>query len=161
MKKALYLLVFLNFFILISLSAQNEEKAVREVVDRMFESMYEGDSAKLRTCFYSTDVPMMTSGFRNGKPFLSQGNLERFANAVGTPHDEMWDERIWDVKIMVDDNMAIAWMDYAFYLGDKFSHCGVNNFTFFKSEEGWKIVSISDSRRSEGCDIPKKVSRKG
>jgi hypothetical protein len=48
--------------------------------------------------------------------------------------------------------MAAIWTEYSFYLGDKFSHCGVNSFQLFKDETGWKIIYIVDTRRKEGCD---------
>ncbi len=40
-----------------------------------------------------------------------------FARAVGRPHDQVWNEQIWDVKIMVDGRLATAWMEFAFCLG--------------------------------------------
>jgi hypothetical protein len=55
----------------------------------------------------------------------------------------------YDIKI--DDNMAIAWTPYEFYITDKFSHCGVNVFTLIKTEQGWKIAGIIDTRRKEKC----------
>jgi hypothetical protein len=48
--------------------------------------------------------------------------------------------------------MATAWTPYKFYLDKTFSHCGVNAFQLFKSENGWKIISILDTRRKEPCD---------
>ena len=67
--------------------------------------------------------------------------------AVGTPHKEQWDERIYDVKIQVDGPLATAWTPYKFYFGENFSHCGVNAFTLIKTDDGWKISGITDKRR--------------
>ena len=73
---------------------------------------------------------------------------------MGTPHDEVWDERIWDVVIHIDDNLASAWMNYAFILGDTLSHCGVNSMQFVRTAEGWKAVYLVDTRRRTGCEVP-------
>ena len=74
---------------------------------------------------------------------------------VGTPHTEVYDERISDVQIRVDGNFATAWMNYTFYVvsngTDQLSHCGVNAFHFFRGTDGWKITQITDTRRREGC----------
>jgi len=55
-------------------------------------------------------------------------------------------------KILIDSQLASVWTDYKFYIGDKFSHCGVNSFQLVKLNDGWKIVYIIDTRRKEGCN---------
>ena len=79
--------------------------------------------------------------------------------AVGSPHDVVWDERIWDVRIDVRDNLAAAWMDYAFFAGDQFSHCGVNAMQFARNADGeWKLIHLADTRRApDACDLPDEV----
>lgn len=96
---------------------------------------------------------MTTAEGQNG-PVLHLVSVDQFLEAVGTPHDEVWDERIWDVSIDVDDRLAAAWMKYAFIIGEQFSHCGVNAFQFFHGEDGWKIIQITDTRRMDACDLP-------
>lgn len=127
------------------------EKEVEAVINTMFKGMHEGDSAMIHSVM-GADVRMETTATnKEGEPVLFQGSLERFLSAVGTPHDEIWDERVSGLKIMVDDNLATAWMDYSFYAGDKFSHCGVNAMSLFRSAEGWKIIYLIDTRRKEDC----------
>jgi hypothetical protein len=53
--------------------------------------------------------------------------------------------------IHVDDGLAMVWVKYSFYLNDKFSHCGVDAFLLARDTAGWKIVSLGDTRRREGC----------
>ncbi len=66
---------------------------------------------------------------------------------------------IWDPKIEIDGNLAQAWTQYAFYVGKKFSHCGVDAFQLFKGTDGtWKIFQLADTRQKEGCKIPKEIS---
>ncbi|MFN2421877.1 MAG: hypothetical protein ABR527_10985, partial [Gemmatimonadota bacterium] len=77
-----------------------------------------------------------------------------FINAVGTPHEETWDERICDVEVRIDGRLATVWANYAFYLRDRLSHCGVDAFQLFHDVDGWKIFEIADTRRSEGCEPP-------
>lgn len=133
-------------------AAMTEEAKVEAVVNRMFKGMYEGDSAMVHSVM-GQDVRMETTAFdKEGAPVLFQGSLERFLTAVGTPHDQIWDEKVSNLKVMVDDNLAVAWMDYSFYAGDKFSHCGVNAMSLFRSPEGWKIIYLVDTRRKENCE---------
>ncbi|MEM6344565.1 MAG: nuclear transport factor 2 family protein [Bacteroidota bacterium] len=134
-----------------STKAITEEARVEAAVNRMFEGMYKGDSAMVHSVM-GEDVRFETTTFnKEGDPVLFQGSLESFLEAVGTPHDAIWDERISNLKVMIDDNLAIAWMDYSFYVGENFSHCGVNAMSLFRSPDGWEIIYIIDTRRKENC----------
>ncbi|MFM7855462.1 MAG: hypothetical protein ACKO96_26940, partial [Flammeovirgaceae bacterium] len=62
-------------------------------------------------------------------------------------------------KMEVDGRFAQVWCDYAFYVGNKFSHCGVDAFHLFKgSDNVWRIFHLVDTRRREGCAVPESVS---
>ena len=134
-------------------SAQTPEEEVRAVIDQLFDGMRAGDSTAVRATFHPEAALYTTFTDPQGNRQLRQGSVDDFATAVGTPHDEVWDEHIWDVEIRVDDNLASAWMQYGFYLGENFSHCGVNSFQLFRTDEGWKTIYLVDTRRRQGCDV--------
>jgi hypothetical protein len=132
----------------------DDEAAVIEVVGALFDAMRAGDSAAMRATLHSS-ATAATAFVRDGVPTLSrETSLDGFVQAVGTPHDEVWDERIWDTEVEIDGLLATAWMNYAFFAGDTFSHCGVNAFQLFKAADGWKIFHVADTRRREGCEMP-------
>lgn len=148
-------IIFLVLAFSLNIPAQSqdssEETAVKAVIQKMFDAMRAGDSSALLTVFHK-DVVMLTTYFdKEGKSKMHQGELQKFADAVGTPHEEIWDEKIWSYEIKIDANMATAWTEYTFYLGEKLSHCGVNAFTLFNSEVGWKIIHLIDTRRRTEC----------
>jgi len=128
-----------------------ENEHVRRNVDLLFHGMRAGDSTLLLKVF-APDCSL-TSFSRNEQDsiIIHKSDAASFIKAAGKPHKEKWDERIYDVKIMADDLMATVWAPYKFYLGDKFSHCGVNVFTLIKTENGWKIYEIKDTRRKTAC----------
>ena len=133
---------------------QGEEAAVMAVVEVMFDAMRAADSAAMRAVLHPTATGASVS-VREGVPTLTrEESLDGFVQAVGTPHEEVWDERIWDSEVRVDGNLATAWMKYAFYVGEEFSHCGVDAFQLFKDEAGWKVFHVADTRRREGCETP-------
>ena len=103
---------------------------------------------------FDKNVRLATIDTRDNIPRFREGSLKRFLNAVGTPHENIWDEKIWDPIVKIDGNMATVWVNYAFYVGDQFSHCGVNAFQLFKSATGWKIVNLTDTRRKDNCKEP-------
>lgn len=88
---------------------------------------------------------------RMAEPELRRTPAAGFLQAVGSPREEVWDERISNLQIQIDGPLASAWMDYSFYRGDVFSHCGVNTMMLLRETDGWKIFAISDTRRRIGC----------
>ena len=136
-------------------SAQSPEDDVRATIDKLFDGMRAGDSTMVRSVFHPSVSMATTFTHREtGDPTMRDGSADDFVTAVGTPHDQVWNERIWDVTIHVRDNLASAWMNYAFYQGSEFSHCGVNSFQFFRSAEGWKVIYLVDTRQRQGCELP-------
>jgi len=129
-----------------------EESKVHQVIIDLFDGMREGDSAKVHRTF--DDRVMMWTSHTNkeGEAVLKQDKLQGFLDAVGTPHDEIWNEKIRNTKIQIDGNLAQAWTEYGFFIGEKFSHCGVDAFLFSKIDGQWKIITLADTRQREGCD---------
>ncbi len=139
--------------------ATGDEAAVRAVIDRLFDGMRAGDSTVVRSTF-APSMRLMTVTRRGGEVVVSETPADRFVAAVGAPHEAVWDERTWDVEVRVDGPLAVAWVPYAFYLGDELSHCGTNAFQLAKLGGTWKIVQITDTRRADcGAFVPEHVQR--
>ena len=125
---------------------------IKTVLEELFEGMREGDSAKVSAVFRK-DVSMWSSfEDQQGNQVLRKGDLDQFLKAIGSPHDQVWDERLYNIKIEIDDHIAQAWADYTFHIGDQFSHCGVDAFHLVKEEGSvWKIIHLMDTRRKQDC----------
>ncbi len=128
----------------------SEREAVLAPVHQLFDGMRKGDSAAVRRAFHP-EAFLATALMRQGKPTLQVDTLDAFLRAVGTPHDEVWDERLHGEKVEIDGPLASVWTEYSFYAGGKFSHCGVDAFQLAKTPEGWRIIALTDTRRQEGC----------
>lgn len=155
--KNFVLIVILMLFAQILKAQQSQkftavESEVVAVIQKMFDGMRKGDSAMVSATFHSTMRLQTTFTNKAGQATLvTENSPANFLKAVGTPHPEVYDERILNYEVRVDDNLATVWTPYEFYAGEKFSHCGVNAFQLFKSDKGWKIIHIVDTRRKEGC----------
>ncbi len=150
MQKLFFIIFFVSFSPI--LKAQNAaEKEVIAVIDRFFEGMKKNDTTLIRTTL-DPSVRLQTTGFnKEKKSMLKTESMNDFFASVAQKREFVLDERLLSYEVRIDDNMATAWTPYEFYLGEKFSHCGVNSFQFFKSAEGWKIIQITDTRRKEPC----------
>lgn len=133
-------------------SFEGEAAEVNQVIIDLFDGMRAGDSAKVHRCFMD-DVKMLSTFVKkDGEKMVKDGDLKSFLNAIGTPHDEVWNEKIRNTKILIDGHFAQAWTEYGFFVGEKFSHCGVDAFLMIKEEGSWKIIHLADTRRRKGCD---------
>jgi hypothetical protein len=159
------LCVFALFVCAVSLRAQPatapENEAIVKVVRRLFEGMEKGDSAMVSSTFAS-DVTLATMrrNKENKGQIARENSIDGFLKAVGTSHPDAWHEEIWNIKVQQDDNFAQVWCDYAFYVGKRFSHCGVDAFHLYKGDDGWKIFHLADTRRSTPCTIPEEIQNR-
>lgn len=138
-------------------SQEGEAQAVRAQIDVLFDGMRAGDSTAVRAVFHE-QARLHTALGPSDTSAVGATSIDGFVEAVGQPHEQTWDERIWDVEIRVDGPLASAWVPYAFYLGDELSHCGVNAMQFVQTADGWQIVQLTDSRRHD-CEVPPDVQK--
>lgn len=133
---------------------ENQEAlAVQQVIEQLFNAMRTSDTTALRQVFHE-DARLQTAlqHPQTKATRLVTESIDNFIAQVGSPHPEVYDERILHYDIKIDRVMATVWTPYRFYIGDKFSHCGVNAFQLFKTTDaGWKIIQIVDTRSKEDC----------
>ena len=127
----------------------SDHAAVIAVANDLFAAMRARDADALRA-LQTSEVAMIRIT-KDAPPFIHVGSPDVFINAiVNAPAEPR--ERMWDPEVRIDGDLATLWAPYEFYLGDRFSHCGVDAFQFVRIDGSWKIVSIAFTRRNEGCD---------
>jgi hypothetical protein len=135
-----------------SMKAQNEETLVKNTINQLFDGMRQSDTSLIRSAF-APDATMQTIVKNSeGQIQVRTDGVDGFVRQVGQPHKDIYDERITFDMIRIDGELAIAWTPYKFYVGETFSHCGVNAFQMVKLNGIWKILNIIDTRRKENCD---------
>ena len=90
----------------VAAQAPSDDAQVRAVVKQLFDGMRAGDSAMVRATF-AEGAQMATAMMRNGEPVWrwDPNAVDGFAKAVGTPHDQVWDEKLWEIDVMIDNNL--------------------------------------------------------
>lgn len=129
-----------------------EEEAIKKTINNLFTGMRNADSSMVRSAFNQGAILQTIGKTKDGNGVVRSSDLNAFIASIAKPHPEIYDERIVFTKILIDDQLASVWTDYQFYIGDKFSHCGVNSFQLVKVNDSWKIVYLIDTRRKEKCN---------
>jgi hypothetical protein len=150
MRKILLTLIFTTGS-LMAYCQSDQTAAIKQTVNTLFDAMRKGDSTLLRSVFSKDMILQSIANDKDGKAILSTEKADGFVKAIGAPHTAMYDERIVFDAIKIDGDLASVWAPYKFYLGDKFSHCGVDVFQLMKTAYGWKIIYIVDTRRKDNC----------
>jgi hypothetical protein len=152
-----YFSFYLLLFTFVS-KGQVTDNSILEPINNLFDGMEKGDSALAHSAFFK-DAMLITVLEKEGDISLRKETVEPFLMAIASPKQVQWHEPIWDVKINQDGNFAHVWASYAFFLGNKFNHCGIDTFQLIKTKSGWKIFYLADTRRKAGCEVPEEITK--
>lgn len=128
--------------------AQTPETEVRAVIDRMFQGLRDQDTTVMRSTFHP-DFRLAITTSRDGQPVIRQVSGDAFLTSIVNATARL-DEQISDVEIRVDDNLAMVWNRYVFYVDGVADHCGVDAFMLVRTPEAWKVLQVADTQRA--CD---------
>ncbi len=152
-RRAIFSFCIFSLFYIHGLTAQDEqdEIMIKACIQNLFKGMLAGDTNRVLATFHE-DVRMQTTNIDSlGVPQVVTGTVAAFLNRVQNADPNKLDERILRYDIKVDGLMASAWTEYSFYLDGQLHHCGTNAFQLFKTNQGWKITQVVDTRYYENC----------
>lgn len=134
-------------------SSPDDEAAVMEVVERLFEGMRARDGEVVASVFHPQARLVSTGAEPDGTPRIQFMEPAAFAATVGQG-GAPWNEPLFATEVRVDGNLAHVWTFYRFYAGERFSHCGHNSIRLVRTAQGWRIMDLADTRRTDPCDPP-------
>lgn len=136
-------------------SAQTTSAADQEVlavINTMFEGFARKDTTIIRGTLHD-DVKLVTAVTnKEGKPIVHTETMDNFLQGIAKAPGKL-EEKLFDPEVRIDGNLATVWVLYEFWYDDKYSHCGIDSFQLARTEGGWKIFSIADTRRGK-CNTP-------
>ncbi|RBW62910.1 hypothetical protein DS884_00940 [Tenacibaculum sp. E3R01] len=94
---------------------------------------------------YTISIDSLGNSTKKIEEPVDEGKLDRIKNWLNNTKDDL-DEEIFDVRINIDGELAMAWVPYNFYRNNQFSHSGTNAFILMKFDNIWKIISVADTR---------------
>jgi|GEM_PF-74977 len=128
-----------------------DSEQIIATICRVFDAMRWSDTMLAKPLFAPNCRLYTPVTNASGQTNLNEENLSSFMKAIGSSRKEILDERILKYKMDIDGPLAQVWADYNLYLGGKFIHCGIDVFHLYKSNQGWKIFELADTRRKTGC----------
>lgn len=123
-------------------SSNDDQENIKKVILKTFTAMKSVDSLALISCFSSNAV-LHVSQIRPEGNIVREVPIAKFVQNVRSRKAGEMDERVlsWG-EILIDHEIASAWVPYEFYLNGKFTHKGVDAFLLIKTGDVWKIQTL-------------------
>jgi hypothetical protein len=121
---------------------------VMTAVQKLFDGMRARDTLGLAQVL-DPAARLVTTFGTSAAPDMDVTPVPAFIHIVATAEPgQLLDERIGDPVVELEDNLATVWVKYRFYIGERFSHCGVDAMQLAKTTNGWQIIALADTRRA-------------
>jgi hypothetical protein len=119
-----------------------DEDQIKAVILKTFSAMKSVDSVALKSCFTEKALLHISQVKPEGN-VIREVPIASFVKNVLTRKLGDMDERVlsWG-PILIDHEIATAWVPYEFYLNGKFTHKGVDAFILVKVGEEYKIQTL-------------------
>lgn len=116
------------------------------VADKLFEAMRAKNADAIRALFIAegqlvaVDKPRNGVGISKTRTFTADAFAKMIAEGKGE-----FIEKMPEKEVKINGDFALVVGRYTFYVGDKFSHCGVNSFQMVRTETGWRIANAAST----------------
>jgi hypothetical protein len=127
------------------------EAAVMAPVDALFAAIAARDGARVLPSVRAEGSVTSVGVVSDGAPALRRRSWAEWAAGM-KPGPERYEEKLTDPAIEVDGDIAMVWSPYVFLIDGKMHHCGVDHFDLVRDNGAWKILNITWSQRTTGCE---------
>ncbi len=142
MKKISFLILILISINSVAQQKQNpEEKEILLKVQQFFDALEKQDTVLFKSILLTNGQVWAISE----KEKAAKYSMRQFGDFMKTLINpaRIIQERMLSSEIKIHNRIAMAWVPYTLDISGKFSHCGVDLFTFLKTDEGWKIATAA------------------
>jgi hypothetical protein len=140
--KGVLILLLSPLFLFGQNQINKDEDQIKSVILKTFSAMKSVDSVALKSCFTEKAL-LHISQVRPEGNVVREVSIANFIQNVMSRKPGDMDERVlsWG-PILIDHEIATAWVPYEFYLNGKFSHKGVDVFLLIKTGNEYKIQTL-------------------
>ncbi|HMT06499.1 MAG TPA: hypothetical protein PKA82_00740 [Pyrinomonadaceae bacterium] len=158
MKKFAITLFIVSLFT-ISVTAQkaDDKTAVLGVVQALFDAMRAADAAAILATGTADNSLVAIQKGKDGKSKVSVISADAFTKFFTKPNAVK--EVMYDHKVAIDGDWAQVYGRYVFFVGDKISHCGINQFNLVRTDAGWKIANGASTMDPSACNEKEKAMK--
>lgn len=135
----------------------DDKTAALAVVNKLFDEMAAANAAGILSTGTAENQLVAVRKLKDGKTRVDVIGGEAFTKFFTKPGAIK--EIMYDPKVEVSGDWAMVWGRYVFYVGDKLSHCGINQFNLVRTESGWKIANGASTINPGDCTEKEKAMK--
>jgi hypothetical protein len=128
-----------------------DEGAVMAPINAMFAGLAARDSAAILAQLRPDGGATVASEKADGTRSVRHLSWADFTAGI-KPGPEKYEERITNPAIEIDGDIAMVWAPYVFLVDGKAHHCGIDHFDLVREAGSWKILNVTWSQRTTGCE---------
>ena len=123
-----------------------------EIVRQLLDGWRSADAAEASATF-APEFRLLTLREDGGGVRLDVDDKAHLMQSMKALKAGAWDVRPADMQVHEDaTGIATVWAPYTFYISGKKSHCGVEAYTLYRLNEGWRIVEFADTHLWNGSE---------
>lgn len=159
MKQFIGLLLVTLFTSVVAFGQATDDKAAAiGIVNQLFTEMATANPAGILALHTPTSDLAAVFKQKDGKSRFQSINGEAFSKMFADKTKVMKEE-MYDPKVEVSGDWAMVWGRYVFFVGDKLSHCGINQFNLVRSDGTWKITNGASTIDPGDCSVKEKAMK--
>jgi hypothetical protein len=130
--------------------AAAEQAAVRAAVGQLLGRLTGKDPAQMAALTLADGGATAIGAGPDGKTTVRHFTWAEFFAHL--PKDKpILDERLRDILVRVDGDVAMVWGRYDVTVDGKFFHCGTDHFDLVRVDGRWRILTVTWNQRTSGC----------
>jgi hypothetical protein len=80
---------------------------------------------------------------------LLQLHFDAFVERLPATGAAKLEEHLYDPLVRIDDDIAVVWSPYKYFMDDKLDHCGTDLFSMIRRYGCWMVSGIADNSRQD------------
>ena len=138
---------------------QDDKAAAIKVVDQLFFEMASANPAGILALHTPSGDLAAVQRTPDGKSRYSSLDGEKFSQLFKDRSRGVMKEEMYDPKVEVNGDWAMVWGRYVFWVDDKISHCGINQFNLVRIDGTWKIANGASTIDRNDCSEKEKAMK--
>lgn len=120
------------------------EQAILTTIQRIMDGVAQRNHAMVKGQLFPGGMATL---IREGEPL--QLNFDAFVERLPTIGATKLEERLYDPLVRIDDDIALVWSPYKYFIDDKLDHCGTDLFSLIRRDGRWLVSGIADNSRKD------------
>lgn len=153
-----FIVISLLMFTATNAQSADDKKAAYGVVEKLFAEMGAGNPAGILALGTAENQLVAIRKLGDGKTRIDVIGGEAFSKFF-TNKDAKLREEMYAPQVEVNGDYAMVYGRYVFFVGDKLSHCGVNQFNLVRVAGTWKIANGASTIDPGDCSEKEKAMK--